>query len=130
METVWRWGLTCGCVIVLLDLMARLLSAGQPSTSQQLMAAETVDWLANLGIYSFCGFRVGNATRTIRSAAEASVIAGLVAGVAAVLVSQIVPPPIGDVDSPTAVLALNIAMGGVLGLVSGFFGMRIPQPKR
>jgi len=130
-EAVWRWGVLSGLAIVVVDLAAALLSSGQPDTSQQLVAAQTIDLLANLSIYSFCGFRVGNLTRVVRSAAEAGVTAGILVGIAAIVAGQVIAPPVsGDLLSPIAVLAENIAMGGLLAAASGFLGMRAPEPKR
>ena len=131
MEAVWRWGLLSGVAIVVVDLAAALLSAGQPDVSQQLIAAQTVDLLANLSIYALCGFRVGNLTRVVRSAAEAGVTAGLLAGIAAIVAGQVIAPPASaDLLPPIGVLAENIAMGGLLAAASGFLGMRAPEPKR
>ena len=74
MRAVLRWGLICGGVIILADLIAALLSAGQPSDSTVAGLAQTIDLLVNLSLYSYCGYRVGTVTRVVRSAAEAEVL--------------------------------------------------------
>jgi hypothetical protein len=123
--------LICGGIIILADLAAALLSAGQAPDSSLSNLAQTVDLLVNLTLSSYCGYRVGLGTRVVRSAAEAGVLAGVLVGLAAIAVGQAVPPPSGTpAQPPVAALALNVAMGGVLAIGSGFLGSRQQQPKR
>jgi hypothetical protein len=131
-QPVWRWGFICGGIIILADLAAALLSAGQAPDSARLNAAQTVDLLVNLTLYSYCGYRVGLATGQIRAAAEAGVLAGALAGLAVIAAGAAIPPPADAPEpSPIAQLALNVAMGGVLAIGSGFLGTRQQQqPKR
>jgi hypothetical protein len=129
-QPVWRWGLLCGALIVVIDTAARLAAAGQPETSLQAALAANIDLLANLILFSVCGYQVGRQTRMVRSAAEAGVTAGLLAGVAALVVGQLIPPAEASASMLVSVLALNVAMGGVLALSSGFLGSRVPQAKR
>ncbi len=130
MQPVWRWGLLCGALIVVIDTAARLAAAGQTETSLQAALAANIDLLANLILFSVCGYQVGRQTRMVRSAAEAGVTAGLLAGVAALVVGQLIPPAEASASALVSVLALNVAMGGVLALSSGFLGSRVPQAKR
>ena len=115
----------------LADLAAALFTAGQPPDSNTSNLAQTVDLLVNLTLYSYCGYRVGVGTRVVRAAAEAGVLAGVLVGLAAIAVSQAMPPPAATPpQSPIATLALNVAMGGVLAIGSGFLGSRQPTPRR
>ena len=131
MTAVWRWGVACGVVIVVVDLIAALVSSGQSSTSPQLNVAQSVDLVVNFILYSFCGYRVGLLTREMRAAAEGGVIAGVLVGIAAIIVGQLVPPALdGEPLSPIAAIAENVALGGVLALASGFVASRTAQVKR
>ncbi len=125
MGMIWRWGVGCGLVIALADLVAALSSAGQLSTNETVVAITTIDLIVNIALYSYCGFRVASATTVIRDAAEAGVIAGSIVG-AAVVVSGLFVPPLLDADPVVPItgaitsVAFNVAMGGVLATLYGF----------
>ena len=139
MGVVWRWGAITGGLVVLVDLIAAMLSSGQPDTNPRVQAAQIIDLLVNLTLYSVCGYRVGLLTRVVRSAAEAGVTAGVIAGVALAVTNQFVPPPLGNpplspagglaLDVAVSGLALNVAMGGLLSFGFGFMGSRLPATR-
>jgi len=130
-QPILRWAAICSGVIILVDLAAALFSAGQSSDSNAVAMAQSFDLVVNLGLYFYCGYRVGGATRVVRSAAESGVLAGALVGIAAIVIGQAVPPPLDEPPpQPLAALALNVAMAGVLAILSGFFGARQPQTRR
>jgi hypothetical protein len=116
------WGIGIGLVIAAIDTVSIVLirSAG---ASEWPIA--DIDDLANIMLYAFVGFRVGMMTGVVRDAAEAGVIAGVVVGVVALAVQWFMPLPTGAIESVNqviGVLALNVALGGVLAIVTGWFG--------
>jgi hypothetical protein len=123
------WGVGVGLVIAAIDTLSLVLM-GLNSTSQWPIA--DADFLANVILYSLIGFRVGKVTGSVREAAEAGVIAGvLVAGVG-IAATYVVRPPDGTLDSANGVVGIvaqNIAIGGVLAILTGWLGARAQQDR-
>ena len=132
MSPTLSWGLGAGLVIVVIDAVTLLVS---PNVGDVAELVELVDLLANIAILSFLGLRVGRMTGIVRSAAEAGVIAGAVAGVVGLAILYLTragaPPNSQEIVQG---LALNVAMGGVIAWMNGFFGARArtagPGPTR
>jgi hypothetical protein len=125
LNIVLRWGLLCGVAIAAVDLATALYTAGRSVESPEFLTASTLDWLFNVLVFSYCGYRVGTLTRSVRPAAEAAVIAGALVGMVALAASQLIPLPLGqDAPSLVGLLAQNVAIGGVLGLVNAFLAVR------
>ena len=122
MSPTWTWGLGAGLVIALVDALAVLVKANAGDAAE---VVDLVDLLANVAILSFLGLRLGRLTGVVRSAAEAGVIAGAIAGLAA-LGLQYVMSSAGPLSTRDVVqlLAFNVAMGGVIAWMNGFFGVR------
>jgi len=118
------WGLGVGLVIAVIDTLATVLM-GTAGASQWPLAE--LDFLANVVLYSLIGFRVGKATGVVRDAAEAGVMAGILVSAVGIAVTVILHPPAGTIDSTmdiVAVVAQNVAIGGVLAILAGWFGTR------
>ncbi len=122
MSPTLSWGLGAGLVIVVIDALTLLVSANVAAAAD---IVELVDMLANVAILSFLGLRVGRLTGVVRSAAEAGVIAGAVAGVVGLAILYLTraggPPTTLEIVQG---LALNVALGGVIAWLNGFFGVR------
>ena len=122
MSPTLSWGLGAGALIAAIDALTVLISANVGDAGEMV---QLVDLLANIAILSFVGLRVGRQTGVVRSAAEAGVIAGVIAGLAS-LVMLFVTRASGPPTSLEMVqqLALNVALGGVIAWMNGFFGAR------
>lgn len=128
------WGLGVGLVIAAIDTVSVVLM-GMAGTSQ--WPIDDVDFMANIALYSLIGFRVGRATGIVRDAAEAGVLAGVLVGVIGIAVAWLLRPAIGSIESSTdivGIIAQNVAIGGVLAIVTGWLGTRAnqdrPAPRR
>ncbi len=122
MSPTLSWGLGAGLVIVVIDALTMLIRANAGDAAE---VVALVDLLANVAIFSFVGLRVGRMTGVVRSAAEAGVIAGAIAGLAAIGLQYLTG--IGGVPTGRDIiglLAFNVAIGGVLAWLNGFFGVR------
>lgn len=132
MSPTFVWGLGAGVVIVAVDTLTMVVSAAATSIAETIQLA---DLLVNIAILSFVGLRVGKATGVVRNAAEAGVIAGVLAGLGGVALLFFTrgeaPPTTSEV---VQLMALNVAMGGVLAWVNGLVGVRTreagPGPAR
>lgn len=121
------WGLGVGLVIAAIDTLSLVLM-GMSETSQ--WPINDVDFLANIALYSLIGFRVGRATGIVRDAAEAGVLAGILVAAVAIGVTFVLKPATGAIDSPTdivGIVARNIAIGGVLAIITGWIGSRAAE---
>lgn len=120
------WGLGAGLTIVAVDTLTMVVSGAAASIAETV---QLVDLLVNIAILSFVGLRVGRATGMVRSAAEAGVIAGLLGGLAGIALlfytrSTATPAIVPPTQELVQLLALNVAMGGVIAWVNGFLGVR------
>ncbi len=121
------WGVSIGLVIATVDAVAVYLTGTLSLTEWPI---NDVDLLLNVMLYSLIGFRVGRATGLVRDAAEGGVIAGAVVSIVIIGVLLLLKPPIGSIESVRdgiAVAAQNVALGGVLAIISGWFGARAGQ---
>jgi len=121
------WGIGVGLVIAAIDTISVVLMSA-PGASEWPIA--DVDFLANVVLYSLLGFRVGKATGVVRDAAEAGVMAGVIVAAIGIGVTVVLRPPTATLDSSTdivAIVAQNIAIGGVLAILSGWLGTRANQ---
>jgi hypothetical protein len=134
------WGLGVGLAIAAIDALALVLTstawAGQWLIANGDVVAN-VDFVANIVLYSLIGYSVGRATGAVREAAEAGVIAAIVVGIIGIGVALVLRPATGGIATTTdviAVMAQNIAIGGVLAIVAGWIGSRAhqdrPAPRR
>lgn len=120
------WGIGIGLVIALADsitvfVLAHELLPGMPISE--------VDMLLNIALYALVGFQVGRAMGLVRDAAEGGVIAGFVAAVVDIGFLLLLKPTVGNlaIDSwmdALAILSQNVAMGGVICIVVGWFASR------
>ena len=123
------WGIGVGLVIAAIDTLSLVLMS-MDETSHWPIA--DVDFLANVMLYSLIGFRVGKVTGSVREAAEAGVIAGVLVAVIGIAVTLVLRPSTGMVDSTTTVVrivAQNVATGGVLANLTGWLGTRAQQDR-
>jgi hypothetical protein len=125
------WGIGVGLAIAAIDT-ASLVLAGMSSTSQWPISVSDIDFLANVVLYTLVGFWVGKSTGIVRDAAEAGVLAGvLVAGIG-IAATYVLRPATGTIDTPNDVIAIvaqNVAIGGVLGILGGWLGSRAAQDR-
>jgi hypothetical protein len=123
------WGIGVGLVIAAIDTLSLVLMS-MDETSRWPIA--DVDFLANVMLYSLIGYRVGKITGVVREAAEAGVIAGVLVAVIAIAVTLVLRPSTGMVDSTATVVrivAQNVAIGGVLAILTGWLGTRAQQDR-
>jgi predicted anti-sigma-YlaC factor YlaD len=123
------WGVGVGLVIAAIDTLSLVLM-GMDGTSE--WPIPDADFLANVILYSYIGFRVGKVTGVVREAAEAGVIAGVLVAAVAIAATYVLRPAVGGMDSTNAligIVAQNVAIGGVLAILAGWIGARA-QPDR
>ena len=134
MRMSWlRAAVAVGIVVALVDAVAVFAGRGLAPESDPAQYIAAADQIVNVALFSLLGYRVGKATRLARTAAEAGVLAGAIAGFAAVLLMFALPATAaGPVSARDVVgtLALNIAMGGVVSLANGWLGSRAEQGRR
>ena len=121
------WGFGVGLIIALVDAVAIFLTARSNPTEWPI---GDVDMLLNVVLYALIGFRVGKATGLIRDAAEGAVLAGFVVSAIGVLFLWLLKPAVGGIETPWDVIGIvsqNIAIGGVLGTIMGWLGVRSGQ---
>jgi hypothetical protein len=124
------WGVGVGLVIAAIDTLSIVLM-GMSSTAQWPIS--DIDFLANVMLYSLIGFRVGRVTGVVREAAEAGVIAAVLVAALGIAATFVLKPPAGTIDSANdvvGIVAQNIAIGGVLGILTGWLGSRAQQDSR
>ena len=118
------WGVGVGLAIAAIDALAVVLMT-VPSLSQWPIA--DLDYMANIVLYSFIGFRVGKVTGVVREAAESGVLAAAIVAVVGIAVSIAIRPSTEAVDTTMEVVRVvshNVALGGVLAIVAGWVGSR------
>lgn len=121
-----RWGVGVGILIALVDSISLAISRDLPGEDAAQYVA-LADQVVNVLLFSLLGVRVGRQTGIPRAAAEAGVLAGAIAGVAAVLVGLLLPDPVAPIQTTreiVGILALNVAMGGILALLNGWLASR------
>ncbi len=122
-----------GLVISVIDTVALVAARGIGADSEAAQYVSAADQIANIVLFSILGFRVGRGTGLARSAAEAGVLAGSIAGLVAVAVGFAVPSTDGERATTReiiSVLALNVAMGGLVSLANGWIGSRAEATRR
>lgn len=117
------WGLGLGLLIAIVDTVAVVWigASGTPAT----FPIADIDQIANVVLYSLIGYQVGKRTGIVRDAAEGGVIAGVLVATIGVLVPLALPDLRASVTSTThvvAVFATNVAIGGVLAIITGWVG--------
>jgi hypothetical protein len=118
------WGVGVGLVIAAIDTLTLVL-IGMNGTSQWPIA--DANFLANVMLYSLIGFRVGKITGVVREAAEAGVIAAVIVAAIGIAVSFVIRTPEGGISASNdivGIIAQNIAIGGVLAILTGWLGSR------
>lgn len=128
MSPVLRWGVIVGSAIVLIDLATLLLQQGPLSGQADLLTY--LDLFANVFLLAALGDRVAREAGSPRSAAEAGVLAGTIAGLAAVAAAAAFGVPGATEESAiVGTLAWNVAQGGLLALLAGWLAARRPAPR-
>ena len=120
-------GLTTGLLIALIDAAA-LMAPGTLGINADVV--EMVDLIGNIALYSYLGLRIGRTTGVLRDAAEAGVIAALVAASVGVGLTAVMGADPGGgslVQGAIRTYALNIALGGVLAVMNGWIGTKAHQ---
>jgi hypothetical protein len=126
------WGIGIGLIIAAIDTLS-LVVVSPPGVGPTAFAEWPIadlDFMANILLYSLIGFRVGRSTAAVRDAAEAGVLAGVLVGVVGIAATMLLRPAGASLDSTTdviSVLAQNVALGGVLAIISGWLGARAAQ---
>ena len=121
------WGLGVGLVIALADAVTIFLTA-RPAPPE--FPISEIDIMINVALYTLIGFRVGRATGLVRDAAESTVLAGFVVSAIGIAFLTLLRPAVGGIDSTSdvvAIVAQNVALGGLIGIVSGWLGSRVSQ---
>jgi len=121
------WGIGVGLVIALADAVTIFLTARE---SPPTLPISEIDLMLNVALYTLIGFRVGRATGLVRDAAEGGVLAGFVVSAVGIGFLLLLKPAVGGINSTldvVAIVAQNVAMGGLIGIVSGWIGSRAGQ---
>lgn len=121
------WGIGVGLVIALADAVTIFLTARE---SPPALPISEIDIMINVALYTLIGFRVGKETGLVRDAAEGAVLAGFVVSVVGIGFLGLLKPAVGGIDSSmdiVAIVAQNVALGGLIGIVSGWIGSRTGQ---
>src|SRR5262245_45029240 len=109
MSLILRWGLAAGLVIVLVDAAEGELT--RSISDEDLAAAiQLVDWLVTLGLVGWVGYRVAAALGEMRCGLEASVLAGLVAGLGGVAYSVLRGVDPTTSTDAVALVAFNVVL--------------------
>jgi len=116
-----KWGLGAGFAIAAIDGLATVIGTVAAPNAD---IVQVLDLLANVVLFSLVGLRVGRATGIVRDAAEGGVLAGFIAGVIGIALAFVnqTTPGLPTVQDIVGVLALNVAMGGVLAWLNGWLG--------
>jgi len=112
--------LVTGLLIAAIDTAA-VVAPGTLGVDPSLV--ELIDLLGNVALYSHLCLRVGRASGVGRAAAEAGVIAAIVAATLGVGVSVALGVDAASgslVQGAIRTYALNVALGGVLAVVNGW----------
>ncbi|HEY8475520.1 MAG TPA: hypothetical protein VIN09_01480 [Chloroflexota bacterium] len=124
-----RWGLLLGAAIALVDTLTQLvlLAVGPVGNAAGLFLL--LNLVLNVMLYALAGFLATNAEGAIRAGAEAAVLAGVLVGTWATVMGHALPAPETVAPPPPALaalqnLALNIALGGLSGLLGGWTARR------
>lgn len=123
------WGVGVGLVIAAIDTLTLVLISTNGASGWPIADA---DFLANVMLYSLIGFRVGKVTGVVREAAEAGVVAAVLVAAIGIAVSFVIRTPEGSINSANdvvAIVAQNIAIGGVLAILTGWLGSRAQQDR-
>jgi hypothetical protein len=121
------WGIGIGLVIALVDAVTTFLIA-RPAPSEWPITE--VNIMLNVMLYTIIGFRVGKATGLVRDAAEGCVLAGFLVSAVGIAFLWVLRPAVGGIDSSLDVVGLmaqNVALGGLIGIVAGWLGSRTRQ---
>ena len=127
MSPTLSWGLGTGLCVAVVDAVTLLASRALGPASEADFVIAWLNILANVVLFSTVGMRVGRLTGLVRSAAEAGVLAALVAATVNVGLAYALPQPgagpIGPLDV-VRTFAENVAIGGVLAWASGLYVTR------
>lgn len=118
------WGVGAGLFIALADAVTHFLAARSLLTTWPV---SEIDLAINVVLYTLIGFRVGKATGLVRDAAEGGVLAGFLVSFILIGFLLLLKPTVNGMDSAIAVVELvarNVALGGVIAIVSGWIGSR------
>ena len=121
------WGIGVGLLIALVDAVTTFLTARE---SPPALPISEINIMLNVALYTLIGFRVGKETGLVRDAAEGTVLAGFVVSAIGIGFLLLLKPAVGGIDSTmdmVAILAQNVALGGLIGIVSGWMGSRVGQ---
>ena len=91
MSPIITWGLGAGLGVALVDAVTLLATRALGAGNESEFIIAWFNILANVVLFSTVGLRVGRLTGLIRSAAEAGVLAALVAATANVALTYALP---------------------------------------
>ena len=127
MSPNWRFCLTVGALVALVDFAGLMLSRGQTPTSEMRSVIDMLGLVANVALFSHVGFRTGKDTGRATTAAEAGVLASLLPAMAAAVYQLVIPgwfdpsqESVPLVNRMVAAVAFNIVLGGVTAWLSGW----------
>ncbi len=127
MSPLWAWGLGTGLCVALVDAATLLATRALGPGNEADFIVAWFNILANVVLFSTVGLRVGRLTGLVRSAAEAGVVAALVAAAVNVGLTYALPQPGAEPIGPILVVrtfAENVAIGGILAWASGLYVTR------
>jgi hypothetical protein len=129
MGLILRWGLGLGLAIVLVDLLAVELI--RPMADEDLVAGILlVDMVVSLVLYGWAGYQVGSRLKELRAGLEATVLAGVIAGLGATAYTLVRPFEELSLASAVALVAQNIVLAAGAGAFGAWLatGRRVPPP--
>lgn len=112
-------------LVVMIDLLTLLLGLGAGSDAQLSSLAFSLDQVGNVLIFGYVGYRTGRRTGRVTASAEGGLTACILPALVATGITLLATP--GGEPPTTEVLrtvALNIALGGVSALLSGWWTIR------
>jgi len=115
---------------MLIDTISAMICQGFAADSETTATIYTIDLAASVFMYALAGFRTGRAVGFARAGAEAGTLAGALAGTMAAALTYLIPNLEGGAPNPIGIIALNIVLGGLLGLFNGWLASRIPDASR
>ncbi|MBI4492612.1 MAG: hypothetical protein HY690_07460 [Chloroflexi bacterium] len=125
-----RLGLLIGAAIVIVDWIAGSIVRDLPSGDPLQEVLTVVDLFANIVLFGSGGYLGFRATGVARGGAEVGVIAGVLAGGVAGLRLLLAPLPAEPAPGTAdliGLLAINVALGGLVGLAGAWLARVRPS---
>lgn len=123
MSGVARYGLLVGLAVAIIDWILGSIGRALPMEDPIQGSLLALDWALNIGLFGLCGALGYRASGAVRGGAEVAVLAAVVAG--GIAAGRLLLEPVDELPAPgasdvVALLALNVALGGVAGIAGAW----------